>query len=175
MTPQPWPAWMREILADVMPLCGITSETEWPNSCFLNLYEDGGGVGWHADDEPLFQGLRRDCPIVSLSLGQARNFDMYAEPASSSEDPAYFRLRLESGDLCTMEGMFQKYYWHSAPREPDASEPRINLTWRWIVEHLPDCPVVSRCVDVSTLAKPPLVFDSTPSKAMTSTPSQAKR
>jgi len=140
MHPQPWPHWMEELLAEVMPLCGITTQAEWPNSCFLNLYEDGGGVGWHADDEPLFQGYCRDCAIVSLSLGQGRDFEMYSEAVPPEKAPVRCCLRLENGDLCTMEGLFQKYYWHSAPWEEDAPSPRINLTWRWIVEHRPDCP-----------------------------------
>ena len=38
------------------------------NSVNLNYYPKGGGVGWHADDEYLFDGLNREMRIVSLSL-----------------------------------------------------------------------------------------------------------
>jgi len=38
------------------------------NSVNLNWYPVGGGVGFHADDEFLFDGLRRDVTIISLSL-----------------------------------------------------------------------------------------------------------
>merc|ERR1719491_2217698 len=58
--PSAWPDWMDEVLRHVMPLCGIGPEG-WPNSCNINHYEDGWeGVGWHADDEPLFQGAHQD-------------------------------------------------------------------------------------------------------------------
>jgi len=49
------------------------------------------------------------------------------------------KLQLRDGDLCTMEGMFQKYYDHRVPREDKKVGPRINITWRWLVEHFPTC------------------------------------
>eukprot|EP00913_Durusdinium_trenchii_P003210 g2968.t1 len=45
------------------------------------------------------------------------------------------RDALIDGDLCTMEGLCQKHYRHRVPPEEDVVEPRINLTWRWIVQH----------------------------------------
>merc|ERR1712060_943368 len=61
----------------VMPCCGSNHSSEWPNSCNLNLYTGGDmSVGWHADDEQLFQGKSRDCRILSLSLGATRSFDL---------------------------------------------------------------------------------------------------
>eukprot|EP00392_Amoebophrya_sp_AT5.2_P007276 g7290.t1 len=39
------------------------------NAVNLNYYPRGGGVGFHADDEFLFDGLNRDTCIISLSLG----------------------------------------------------------------------------------------------------------
>ena len=53
-----------------MPLVGLASRSEWPDSCVLNLYESGQhSVHWHADDEPMFNGLNEEINIVSLSLG----------------------------------------------------------------------------------------------------------
>ena len=45
-----------------------------------------------------------------------------------------YRLR-RNGDLCTMEGRFQRHYLHAVPKEPSVKEARINLTWRWITKH----------------------------------------
>lgn len=55
-------------------------------------------MGWHADDEPLFQGKTRDCRIISLSLGAARSFEL----RKNWSDEATVHLRLSAGDLCTM-------------------------------------------------------------------------
>merc|ERR1711974_198328 len=76
VAPQEFPPWMQELMQEAMPYCGFKTPTEWPNGCNLNLYEDGGmSVGWHADDERLFQGRFLDCRIISLSLGQKRKFE----------------------------------------------------------------------------------------------------
>mmetsp|Transcript_100485 Transcript_100485/g.324022 ORF Transcript_100485/g.324022 Transcript_100485/m.324022 type:complete len:120 (-) Transcript_100485:323-682(-) len=111
----------------------------WPNCCNLNLYEDGGmSVGWHADDEQLFLGRMKDCPIISLSLGQTRTFELRPNEPEEAEPPSC-RIELRSGDLVTMEGLMQKHYQHRVPREK-ATGPRINLTWRWIRKHALRCP-----------------------------------
>ena len=131
--PAPFPEWMAEVMSVCMPLCGL-SGGQWPNSCNLNLYQDGQhSVGWHADNEALFQGKVKDCRIISLSLGQSRRFELLC-----GQD--FHRLELGDGDLCTMEGMTQKYYKHRVPKVAGKNVgARINLTWRWIVQHH-DCP-----------------------------------
>merc|ERR1719313_680576 len=91
--PAEYPLWMRNILQTVMPLCGIHNFSEWPNSCNMNLYEDGDhSVGWHSDDEPLFQGKFMDCLIISLSLGAQRRFDV--RPARGAPDQQVRQLQL---------------------------------------------------------------------------------
>merc|ERR1719487_659089 len=42
-----------------------------------------------------------------------------------------------------MEGMMQKHYQHTVPREKKKIGPRINLTWRWLVQHNADCPLAA--------------------------------
>jgi len=128
--PVAFPNWMQEVMATCMPLCGLLDPSQWPNSCNLNLYVDGQhSVGWHADNEDLFQGKFQDCRIISLSLGQTRKFEL-----KCGKD--FHRLDLGDGDLCTMEGMTQKHYQHRVPKEFDKKlGERINLTWRWIVKH----------------------------------------
>merc|ERR1719210_418617 len=130
---------MNELMALVMPLCGLPDSSAWPNSCNVNLYEDGGmSVGWHSDDEMLFQGKFQDALIISLSLGTTRKFETRANWPEEGEKPVR-RILLASGDLMTMEGMFQKHYQHRVPREDNIQGQRINLTWRWIVKHRPKC------------------------------------
>ncbi|CAE7303064.1 unnamed protein product [Symbiodinium natans] len=133
---EPFPAWLKEVTALCMPLCGLPDEKDWPDSCNLNLYEDGDhSVGWHADDEFLFQGKFTDCLIISLSLGATRWFEL----KTAAEPFEMHRLLLRSGDLCTMEGLMQKHYLHRVPKERHYCEPRVNLTWRWIASHEPRC------------------------------------
>lgn len=137
--PVDFPLWMPEVLKHFMPLCGLPSVSQWPNSCNINLYENGDhSVGWHADDERLFEGRFRDCRVISLSLGEARRFQLWAEGGPLHE------VVLRSGDLCTMEGLTQKYYLHRIPGDRSLVGPRINLTWRWIVRHGPDCKMNKR-------------------------------
>ncbi|CAE7938792.1 Alkbh3 [Symbiodinium sp. KB8] len=175
--PAPFPDWMDEVMSVCMPLCGLPMH-QWPNSCNLNLYMDGQhSVGWHADNEALFQGKVRDCRIISLSLGQSRRFELQC-----GQD--FHRLELSDGDLCTMEGMTQKYYKHRVPKELGIHRielikgiiygayrslgwyrmhrvlkelgkkvaARINLTWRWIVQHC-DCPCTAPEANLSVVRK----------------------
>jgi len=139
--PQEFPPWMVDIMMVYMPMCGLNDMTEWPNSCNLNLYDDGNNsVGWHADDEDLFQGLQNNIRILSLSLGICRTFELKANWPEALEHGGHHKVSLVSGALCTMEGMVQKHYKHRVPKENNVSGPRINLTWRWIVQHRKKCP-----------------------------------
>merc|ERR1711972_574632 len=104
-------------MQQIMPLCGLPNASDWPTCCNLNLYEDGGmSVGWHADDERLFQGKFRDVRIISLSLGARRSFELRPNWPEDGEKNMY-RLLLGSGDMLTMEGMTQKHYQHRVPKE----------------------------------------------------------
>lgn len=140
---QSFPAWMFEILSIYMPYCGFEDRAHWPDSCNVNLYDNGlSSVGWHSDDEVLFQGLNRDIRILSLSLGQSRKFQIKKNWPEEDELESD-KVVLHDGALCTMEGMFQKHYMHRVPKEREGEElgPRINLTWRWIVQHSKACPL----------------------------------
>ena len=133
------------------------------NACNLNYYPAGAGVGYHADDEYLFDGLQRDTCIVSLSLCRGLDDGLLAgarkflvrpkhlpeeeKHANDNQHTKYHpdELVLKHGDLVTMEGMFQKHYLHciwpgDSPRDhandPFCTGERINLTWRTIVQHL---------------------------------------
>merc|ERR1712228_437108 len=98
VSPQEYPMWMLRLLEEVMPLCGLSNSEEFPNSCNLNLYEGGGNsVGWHADDEALFQGKFSDCRIISLSLGAARTFELRLNWPEPGEVDTLTRLVLGDG------------------------------------------------------------------------------
>lgn len=138
--PVEYPPWMIELMELTMPRCGVLDKKDWPNSCNLNLYEDGGmSVGWHSDDERLFQGKFQDIRIISLSFGARRRFEVRPNWPNEGEQPIQ-QLLLGDGDMCTMEGMMQKHYQHRIPREGYVQGPRINLTWRWTLKHVPQCP-----------------------------------
>jgi len=138
---QEFPPFQLELLRATMPLCGLPKADQWPDSCNLNLYDDGGSsVGWHSDDERLFQGTFRDIRIVSLSFGQRRKFELRTNWPEKGEGKRVRRVVLGDGDLMTMEGMTQKHFMHRVPKEACSEGPRINLTWRWILKHNPKCP-----------------------------------
>lgn len=142
--PRGYPPWMLQIMQAVMPVCGLLDPSTWPTCCNLNLYEDGGmSVGWHSDDERLFQGKFQDIRIISLSLGAARTFEVRANWPGEGENPLC-RMKLGDGDIATMEGMLQKHFQHRVPREGHVQGPRINLTWRWVAKHNPQCPACRR-------------------------------
>eukprot|EP00929_Paragymnodinium_shiwhaense_P073945 TRINITY_DN37801_c0_g1_i1.p1 TRINITY_DN37801_c0_g1~~TRINITY_DN37801_c0_g1_i1.p1 ORF type:complete len:975 (+),score=205.83 TRINITY_DN37801_c0_g1_i1:169-3093(+) len=121
----------------------------WPNCVNLNLYRDGRqGVGWHADDEALFRGRDRDCPILSLSLGATREFWVARrrgdDGAADAATATVVELDLKAGDIMTMEGRMQKHCLHLVPRvnpRDPLREERVNLTFRWIREHRHHCPL----------------------------------
>mmetsp|Transcript_79990 Transcript_79990/g.152047 ORF Transcript_79990/g.152047 Transcript_79990/m.152047 type:complete len:463 (-) Transcript_79990:69-1457(-) len=128
--PIEFPSWMHEVMQIVMPLCGLADPKTWPNCCSMNRYSHNSDAccDWHADDEELFQGATQNCCIISLSLGQKRNFEL----RRVGETSVACKVGLNGGDLCTMEGMTQKHYQHAVHRH---KEGRMNLTWRWIVRH----------------------------------------
>jgi len=124
-----FPPWMREIRREVCELCGIPPD-QFPNSCNVNIYYDHKGeVGWHSDDEVLFQGLSGDTRIISFSLGSARDFCWRLQ---GTTEPLGC-VPLGDGDIMTMEGLFQKHYKHSVPASDKPCGPRINFTFRWVV------------------------------------------
>ncbi len=97
------------------------------NSCLLNLYHDGSeGMGWHSDGE---KDLKRDGAIGSLSFGAERKFSF--KHKNSGEK---LSIELEHGSLLIMTGVTQTYWLHSLPPTKKVSQPRVNLTFRTIVD-----------------------------------------
>ena len=123
---------LKNAIADITGAVGL-------NSCNANLYQDSSNsISWHSDNENLFLADRRKACIVSVSLGADRTFWIRCK-SNGAETP----ILLSHGDICTMEGYFQKFFEHCVLPESNPSyhtSMRINLTFRTIVLHSKDCP-----------------------------------
>jgi alkylated DNA repair dioxygenase AlkB len=95
------------------------------NAALCNLYRNGNdSVGLHSDAEPEMGPV-----IASVSLGAGRLFRLKRQDGSVA-----FAERLAHGSLLIMAGATQRNFKHEVPKEPDITQPRINLTFRRI-EH----------------------------------------
>ncbi|CAE8627342.1 unnamed protein product [Polarella glacialis] len=144
--PSPIPDWLEDVMLRWLQEFGFDRES-LPNSVNLNLYEHAGhSVGWHADDEPLFQGKVQDARIISVSLGAPRRFrigmrGLRRAKKMMPDKGTVSDVMLNHGDVCTMEGLFQKHFLHQLSRGKSTTpDPRVNATFRWIVEHAAPCP-----------------------------------
>lgn len=117
--PQPWPDWMFGVRNQIEQWIGVCF-----NSCLGNLYRDGSdSVALHADDEP---ELGPEPTIASLSLGATRKFQLRHATA------APIGMTLDDGDLLVMSGPLQREWKHGVPKMASVTEPRVNLTFRWV-------------------------------------------
>src|SRR5690554_4864453 len=97
------------------------------NSCLLNLYHDGDeGMAWHSDAE---KDLKKNGAIGSLSFGAERKFAF-----KHKESKETVSLILEHGSLLVMKGATQNHWLHRLPPTKRISKPRVNLTFRMIVQ-----------------------------------------
>jgi alkylated DNA repair dioxygenase AlkB len=120
MQPHPW-------IPALLTLKGMSedlADTSF-NSVLANLYRDGNdGVGKHADNEP---ELGQNPIIASFSFGASRNLDFYHNKQSIKR-----RVCLNAGSLLVMKGETQHYWQHCVAKTKKVSEPRINLTFRYV-------------------------------------------
>lgn len=105
----------------------VSAELQRPfNAVLCNLYRDGeDAMGMHADNEP---ELGPEAVLASVSLGALRTFRV--RPTDGGEG---FDLRLGHGDLLVLNPELQRAWKHGVPRERRVTEPRVNLTFRWIL------------------------------------------
>ncbi|MGJ8677538.1 MAG: alpha-ketoglutarate-dependent dioxygenase AlkB family protein [Akkermansiaceae bacterium] len=97
------------------------------NSCLLNLYQDGTqGMAWHHDDE---KGLGKNSNIASVSFGAERRFDFRHKQSHEKVS-----VMLEHGSLLVMRGTTQACWQHQIPKTKKVIEPRINLTFRSMID-----------------------------------------
>lgn len=97
------------------------------NSCLLNLYHNGSeGMTWHSDAE---KDLIKNGAIASLSFGAERKFSF-----KHKKNKETVSLILQHGSLLVMKGETQTHWLHSLPKTTKTNLPRINLTFRTIVD-----------------------------------------
>lgn len=117
--------WTKELLELKQIAEKMTGETY--NSCLLNLYHNGSeGMGWHSDDE---KALGKDSAIASFSFGAERKFAFKHKQSGERVD-----IFLENGGLLVMKGMTQANWLHRLPPTKKVKTPRINLTFRKMVD-----------------------------------------
>ena len=117
--------WTSQLLELKQLIETITSETF--NSCLLNLYHTGDeGMAWHSDNE---RQLKRHGAIASVSLGAQRNFAFKHKHTQQTHTTL-----LQHGSLLVMQGTTQDHWLHRLPPSKKAHTPRVNLTFRTVVE-----------------------------------------
>ncbi|WP_378185252.1 alpha-ketoglutarate-dependent dioxygenase AlkB [Aquimarina sp. W85] len=123
MHPHKMPPVLQELLASINKHCDVAFTT-----CLANLYRDGqDSNGWHADDE---KELGSNPIIASLSLGEARWFHFKHKTDKSLKKKVW----LTSGSLLIMGDGTQENWLHQVPKSKKITNPRINLTFRKILE-----------------------------------------
>ncbi|MBK0370180.1 alpha-ketoglutarate-dependent dioxygenase AlkB family protein [Flavobacterium agrisoli] len=117
--------WTPELLA----LKEITEKQtgETYNSCLLNLYHSGEeGMAWHSDAET---DLKKNGAIASLSFGATRKFAFKHKTTKAKVE-----VILSHGSLLVMKDTTQTFWLHRLPPTKKVLKPRINLTFRTIIE-----------------------------------------
>ncbi|KAJ8005669.1 hypothetical protein DPEC_G00120330 [Dallia pectoralis] len=105
------------------------------NFVLINRYKDGRDhMGEHRDDERELDPL---CPIASVSLGAHRDFVFRHHEARGKWhrrqiDPV--KLELAHGSLLLMNPPTNTHWYHSLPARRRVLTPRINLTFRRILQ-----------------------------------------
>ena len=96
------------------------------NACLLNYYHNGSeAMSWHSDNE---KEILKHSAIASVSFGAERKFG-FKHNFSKEE----ISLMLENGSLLIMKDETQIYWKHKLYTNAKIIEPRINLTFRTIV------------------------------------------
>lgn len=122
---QPWTAGLTQLGSRLFYMFGIPF-----NAVLLNHYAHGHEqMGWHSDNEP---ELGRNPVIASISLGAQRDF-RFRPKNSVHGDP--ITMALPAGSLLLMAGDLQHHWEHCLPQRRRIALPRINLTFRRIMQH----------------------------------------
>ncbi len=117
--------WNKELI-DLKTIIEKQCQEEF-NSCLLNLYHNGNeGMAWHSDDE---KTILPNSTIASLSIGAERRF-LFKHKHTQQK----IELNLQNGSLLLMKENTQNYWWHSLPKSAKIKSPRINLTFRKMID-----------------------------------------
>ena len=124
----------RAIALLVKPWC---AEGEVPTAANLNLHRGSKScVGWHGDDESLFGEYGEAKLIVSVSFGSSAVLKWRRQSCLDDEGHMCW---LGHGDILVMDGQCQDEFLHCAGSGRD--QERINVTFRWIKQHVSSCPL----------------------------------
>ena len=124
--------WSR-VASLLTPWC---AKGEVPAGVNLNRYAGNGSfIPWHCDNERLFGSPFEPKVIVSMSLGHSALFKLRRRASKNSRS----QIWLDHGDLLVMDGLTQYEYEHSTAFELEG--PRVNLSYRWISQHIRSCPL----------------------------------
>lgn len=95
------------------------------NSILLNYYRTGNdSMGWHSDNEKEIDHSM----IASLSLGGTRKMQFRSKISNRKAE-----ILLHHNSLLVMKN-FQTNWQHAIPKSKTLGEPRINLTFRRIIQ-----------------------------------------
>ncbi len=123
LDPEPWTPTLLQVKQRIEEV----SEVEF-NSVLLNLYRHGNdGISWHTDAEP---ELGENPVIGSVSFGGARRF-MFRH---RQDQDLKAEVELTHGSFLLMAGETQHFWQHQIPKTSRKVEPRINLTFRVIID-----------------------------------------
>lgn len=118
-----WLKFILEIKSTVEQISG-----EKFNACLLNYYHNGSeAMSWHSDNE---KEILKHSAIASISFGAERKFG-FKHNFTKEE----ISLMLENGSLLIMKDKTQIYWKHKLYTNAKIIEPRINLTFRTIVNN----------------------------------------
>ena len=108
---------------------------EVPTGVNLNRYSGPSScIRWHSDNEPLFGPQNAPKLIVSMSLGSSVKFKVRRGQGSVPS-----LITLDHGDLLVMDGLTQSEYVHCTAS--GLQGPWVNLTFRWVAQHIASCPL----------------------------------
>ena len=114
------------------PWCG---RRELPTGVNLNRYSSPSScIRWHSDNEPLFDPQNSPKLIVSMSLSNSVEFKVRRGRGSVPS-----LITLDHGDVLVMDGSAQSEYLHCTAS--GLQGPRVNLTFRWVAQHIASCPL----------------------------------
>ena len=145
----------RAVAPLMAPSC---ADGEMPACANLNFYRGSGSrVRWHSDKDGLFGKQEESKLIVSMSFGVSALFKWKPGPSLDSDASSSW---LHHGDLLVMDGCCQDEYLHCT--DPLQGGEWVNITFRWIRNHVPRCPLATGVVCcLPTCAKGSLVSPNT--------------
>ena len=122
-------------------VCGAPLQSdapgEVPTSANLNIYGGSGSCErWHRNDVALFGDRGDPKLIVSLGQGSSALFNWKPRAHPDSDESSCW---LHHENLLVIDGCCQDEYLHCT--DPRMQGEGVNVTFRWLKNHLPRCPL----------------------------------